>query len=214
MDKACLNGSDVVKMMQQAAADIKAQEAYLSDLDQALGDGDHGHNIAAGFQLLTVQLEPLVDQTPAEILKIAGRTLQNEMGGASGSIFGSFFKGCAKGVIDLEVLEVEHLPQLLESGLALVEKRGKAVAGDKTLVDSLIPALVAAHSAANEPNSLVTTLQKIALAAQQGAEATAEMEAKKGRAKFLGARSIGHQDAGATSMSIILTAWAKAVREV
>ncbi|MFK7805766.1 MAG: dihydroxyacetone kinase subunit DhaL [Anaerolineae bacterium] len=197
---------DLIHAMQEA---IEANRDNLSALDAATGDGDHGVNLATAAKLAANEVKTLEDPTPADVMKKVGSTLINDMGGASGAIFGSFFRGGSKAIKEVDQLGLDTFSAFAEAGLVMVQKRGKAQPGDKTLVDALHPAVAALKDGINSGSSLPKALAQAAEAAQAGAEKTAEMVAKFGRAKFLGERSIGHQDAGATSMALILTAWAE-----
>lgn len=131
----------------------------------------------------------------------------NDMGGASGMVFGAFFRGCANAVKDIKALTRQDIGQMLSAALAYVEKRGKVQPGDKTMVDALAPAVSAYKDAINNGLGLQDALGSAADAAKAGALSTVEMVAKVGRAKFLGERSLGHQDAGATTMALLFSAW-------
>lgn len=204
-----LSGQDCVELIEAMQKTIEANRDNLSALDAATGDGDHGVNLATAAEFALNAVQGLNDPTPAEVMKIVGSTLINDMGGASGAIFGSFFRGGSKAIKDDEQLGLTEFCAFAEAGLAMVQKRGKAHSGDKTLVDALYPAVVVLQDGVKNGSDLPETLSMAAEAAQAGAENTAAMVAKFGRAKFLGERAIGHQDAGATSMALILTAWAE-----
>ena len=187
---------------------IEANRDYLSALDSATGDGDHGVNLTSALELAVPAVEGLDHPSPADVMKTVGSILINDMGGASGAIFGSFFRGGSKAIKEYDELGLEELLAFVEAGLAMVQKRGKAQTGDKTIVDTLHPAVVALKDGIKNNINLPEAMMNAAEAAQAGATKTAEMVAKFGRAKYLGERSLGHQDAGATSMALILKAWA------
>ena len=191
---------------------IRQHRDELSALDAALGDGDHGFNMDAAMQAAVAAIHHKAFETPAQLLMMVGNTLINEMGGASGIIFGSFFSGGGRAVKGRPALGLADLIAFFEHGTAKVQKRGKAKAGDKTVVDVLIPALAALQTAHDEEATITGAVQAAADAAQTGARSTKEMVAKHGRAKFLGERSVGHQDAGATSMALMLAAWAQTLK--
>ena len=166
---------------------ILENKAYLSDLDTAIGDGDHGNNLARGANALTEALETKNPETLTDLLKTTGMTLVSKVGGASGPLLGSAFISMAKASQDSEDLAV-----VLEAGLDGIQKRGKAVAGEKTMVDEWIP-VVEAVKAGNLTAALI----------DETVEKTKEMKATKGRASYLGERSIGHIDPGAMSSSYL-----------
>lgn len=203
-----LSGKDCVALIKAMQQTIEANRDNLSALDAATGDGDHGVNLATAAGLAVAAVEALNDPHPADVMKGVGKTLINEMGGASGAIFGSFFRGGSKAILDTDQLGLSEFYAFVKAGLAMVQKRGKARPGDKTLVDALYPAAEALQDGLKDEDRLVKALVRAAEEARNGAEKTAEMVAKFGRAKFLGERSLGHQDAGATSMALIFTAWA------
>lgn len=203
-----LSGKDCVGLIKAMQKTIEKNREMLSTLDAATGDGDHGFNLATAVTQVVNQVEQLDDPSPVAVMRMVGMTLINDMGGASGAIFGSFFRGGSKAIKELDRLDLKDLLTFSEAGLAAVQKRGKAQSGDKTLVDALSPAITALRDGVKKDFSLPEAMGLAAEAARHGAEKTAEMVAKFGRAKFLGDRAIGHQDAGATSMALILTAWA------
>jgi len=190
--------------MKRTASVIVAQQGYLSDLDAAIGDGDHGANLARGFTAVMAKLGTPAD--PAGLFKTVGMTLIGTVGGASGPLYGSFFIEMGKAAQGKPTLDAEAWPRVLAAGVAGVVARGKAQLGDKTMVDALTPAVAAMDGAAALPAALAAS----ARAAQQGAEATVPLVARKGRASYLGERSAGHLDPGAMSSAMILAALADA----
>jgi phosphoenolpyruvate---glycerone phosphotransferase subunit DhaL len=194
-----------------ARAMVERQEE-LSALDSTVGDGDHGVNMAMAFQEAARQVSQMESPTPEAVCRTAGRSIQNSVGGASGLLFGAFFVGASRTIKDKQHLTLADVAEMLAAGLAEVQKRGQAQPGDRTLVDALAPAITTAQAAVADNLSLDEALQRIAQAAHTGAEATRHMVAKHGRAKYLGERSRGFQDAGATSMAVMLSAWAEQVR--
>jgi dihydroxyacetone kinase-like protein len=192
---------------------INAACDQLTALDSKVGDGDHGVNMAAAMQAAAEQVRLLVDPTPEQVLKTTGTAVMNAMGGASGVIFGSFFRGGSRAVKGKTSLGLAEVSTMMSAGLAEVQKRGKAQPGNKTMVDALAPAVTAVQNALDDQLMLTAAITLAAEQAHIGAAATSNMVAQFGRAKFLGERSIGHQDAGATSMAIMLTAWANTIGE-
>lgn len=206
-----LNGRFWVTIIQAMAAAITEATAQLTELDSEVGDGDHGINMNAAMQAAAAQVAQLADPIPAQVLKTAGTAVMNEMGGASGVIFGSFFRGGGRAVRGKEALGLADVATFMLAGLAEVQKRGKAQPGDKTMVDALAAAVTAVQQALENNLTMAEAMDLAAKAATSGAESTRDMVAQFGRAKFLGNRSIGHQDAGATSMALMISAWANVV---
>lgn len=192
--------SPIIREWLKRAADVfNTERARLTQLDSDIGDGDHGENLARGFSAVLTKLPPEGD--PAALLKSAAMTLISTVGGASGPLYGSFFLEAAKASTGLTEITQADWARILEAAVKGVQSRGKALAGDKTMVDALLPAVEAARE-----GDLVSALQKSAAAAAEGAQATEPMIAKKGRASYLGERSIGHLDPGAVSSQLLLAA--------
>jgi dihydroxyacetone kinase-like protein len=171
----------------------------LTDLDAAIGDADHGINMDRGFAAVAADLK---DHPPADIaaaLKNTAMTLIRTVGGAAGPLYGTFFLRASSACAGSRELSAEAWVAAFSQGVEGVRQRGKAEPGDKTMLDALLPAAVAMQAALQEGCSLAETLRRGERAAQQGMAATIPLEARKGRASYLGERSIGHQDPGATS---------------
>jgi dihydroxyacetone kinase-like protein len=185
----------------------------LTHADQAIGDGDHGLAIQRGVQAAKAALEdmPSGDDVGA-VLSTFGLAMLNSMGGASGAIFGTLFRGGGSAVRGRDAFDAEALALFLEGGLAGVRERGQASVGDKTLVDALQPAAEAARAAA--AGSLASGLAAATAASEEGLERTRGMLATLGRARTLGDRALGHVDPGAMSFALLLGAWARLVREL
>lgn len=174
-------------------------KAYLTQLDSAIGDADHGINMDRGFTTVKADLAKTPPPDIGAILKTVAMTLIRTVGGASGPLYGTFFLRASTicpGKTDIDAAEVV---QIFEAGLEGIVQRGKARVEDKTMVDALTPAVNAMKQALQQGGDLKTILQKGAEAAEQGMKATIPLQARKGRASYLGERSIGHQDPGATS---------------
>lgn len=197
-----MNGSDFVALIQTLQQAMDAAQAELNTLDSALGDGDHGGALAAAFAEAADKVLALANPVPASVLQLTSQSLLNRMGGASGALYGTLFLRWSIAFKDRTEAALPDWQAALQSGLAGVMARGKAAPGDKTLVDALAPA-VAAFATAGD---LSSAFAAAAAAAEAGAEQTAGMVAKFGRAKFAGERAIGHVDAGARSMSILFSA--------
>ena len=194
-------------MFLQVVRRMKASQALLTQADQAIGDGDHGVGMARGFEAVRRKLEGKSFASLAELTSAIGTTLMASIGGAAGAVFGTWFRGGAKGLGERQALDSEALSLWLWDGLQAVKARGKASPGDKTMVDALEPAALGARECATAP--LDVALTAVAEAARQGMERTREMVAAVGKARPLGERSLGHPDPGAVSTYLILTAMAE-----
>ncbi len=180
----------------------------LIDLDRAIGDGDHGENMDRGFKAVVAKLDEGGIADVQGVLKLVASTLMSKVGGAAGPLYGTAFLRAAKSS-DGD-LDSQGVVAMIEGALDGIVSRGKATTGEKTMVDAWTPALEAAKAAAESGASPAATLRAAADAAAKGAEATIPLQATKGRASYLGERSIGHQDPGATSTAYILGAAADA----
>lgn len=198
------------KWLEEYAATLEEQKAYLTDLDSSIGDADHGTNMARGMSA-AVELEALNQGDLGALFKKVGMTLVSKVGGTSGPLYGTFFLRAAKEAGTATELDAAGLAAALRAGLTGVLDRGKAQLEDKTMVDALSPALDALDAALAAGQDLARAAAQAAVAGREGAEATTPMLAKKGRASYLGERSIGHQDPGATSSQYLLEALAKAL---
>jgi dihydroxyacetone kinase-like protein len=190
---------------------IAADKEELTDLDSAIGDGDHGVNMDRGMTAVLQMLSEEKPGTPADVLKRTGMTLVGKVGGASGPLYGTAFLRMAAAAGDADPLDAPVFAKVLRAGLDGVVARGKAQAGDKTMYDALAPAVDALDGALAAGRPLGEALQAAVRAAEQGRDATTPLVARKGRASYLGDRSAGHQDPGATSVTLLLTAAATAL---
>jgi dihydroxyacetone kinase-like protein len=196
----------VVAWIEAVAEVIKANKDYLTQLDSDIGDADHGTNMDRGFQAVLGKLPGVADKDIGTVLKTVGATLVSTVGGAGGPLYGTFFMQMgttANGKLELTLAD---WAAALEAGVSGVVMRGKANPGDKTMVDALTAALEALKTAAAEGATLPQALRRSATAAEQGMRATIDMVARKGRASYLGERSAGHQDPGATTTYLLLKA--------
>jgi phosphoenolpyruvate---glycerone phosphotransferase subunit DhaL len=184
---------------------VNAAKTELTKLDQAIGDGDHGANMSRG---LTAAVAKLSGDTPGDLLKSVGRTLISTVGGASGPLYGTAFREAGKALGDADPASDADLAAALRAGLDGILRLGKAEPGDKTMVDAWTPALAALDAALAE--GLPAAAAAAAKAAAEGTAATIPMQARKGRASYLGPRSVGHQDPGATSTTMLFEALARA----
>jgi dihydroxyacetone kinase-like protein len=198
--------------MNRAAAAIEAEADHLTQLDAAIGDGDHGINMMRGMRAVTAALadgDP--DAPPGTRLILAGKTLVSTVGGASGPLWGSALRHGGRALGDRREIDATALVEVLTAALAAVQDLGAAEPGDKTMVDALAPALSALRDGLEAGDPVDAAIAAAADAADEGARATTPMQARKGRASYLGARSIGHQDPGATSTAVLFAALQRAV---
>ena len=207
-----MNAQTITRWMEETASAIGESRDYLTQLDAAIGDADHGANMDRGFAAVVSALDGLGDQPPGRVLIAAGRTLISNVGGASGPLWGSALRGAGKQLGDDPEFGPGDLADALDAALAAVVELGAAEEGDKTMVDALAPAVRAYRSGVDDGGEVVAALDSAAAAAEEGMRATTPMLARKGRASYLGERSIGHQDPGATSAAIIVSALDRAVR--
>lgn len=207
-----LDAAWALRWIELAAADIAEQRDYLVDLDRAIGDGDHGENMDRGFKAAVEALEQTQPGSVAEVLKAVAKTLMSTVGGAAGPLYGTAFLRASKAAGDGE-LDGAGVAAVIAGVLDGIQARGKATTGEKTMVDAWTPALEAARAAAESGGDPAAVLEAAATAAEAGAAATEPMRATKGRASYLGERSIGHLDPGAVSTSLILRAAVRAAGE-
>ena len=203
----------VILWLKMFADAIAANREYLTQLDAAIGDADHGINMDRGFQAVHAKLPDLADQDIGAALKTVGMTLISTVGGASGPLYGTLFLEMGTVTLGKHELSLADWISALQAGMDGVVRRGKAALGDKTMIDSLLPALAALKAAAAEGTSSGDALRRSEQAAHQGMLDTIPLVARKGRASYLGERSSGHQDPGATSAHLLLAAAADAWSE-
>ena len=197
---------DVLTWIRASVAAIAEHKDRLTRLDADIGDGDHGSNMDRGFQAVLAKLPDIADKDIGAILKTVGMTLVSTVGGASGPLYGTFFLQLGSAASGKLELSLADWTAVLQAGVDGVVMRGKANLNDKTMLDTLIPALQALKDAAAQGAGLEAALRASARAAQEGMLATIPLVARKGRASYLGERSAGHQDPGATSSSLLLQA--------
>jgi len=190
----------------EIAAVVEAQRDHLTQLDSAIGDADHGINLARGFGAVQAALAQAATPTPGSVLLLTGSTLISKVGGASGPLYGTAFRRASKALGDEPEVDLPALAGALEAALSGVQKLGAAREGEKTMVDALAPAVSAFNKAVAEGASAGDALAALTDAADAGAQATISMQALKGRASYLGPRSVGHEDPGAASTALILHA--------
>ena len=196
----------ILNWLQAVAKTISENKDYLTELDAAIGDADHGINLDRGFKKVAEQLPQLATKDIGTILKTVSMTLISSIGGASGPLYGTFFLRASTTVMGKEELTPTELADLLQAGVAGVIQRGKANLGDKTMLDALSPAASIFTELVAEGNTIVDAVKQAVQAAETGMKQTIPLVALKGRASYLGERSAGHQDPGATSSFLILRA--------
>jgi dihydroxyacetone kinase-like protein len=211
---AVVRAATVNVWMSEAAEAIRAERDHLTQLDAAIGDGDHGVNMDRGFDAVGKALAAQDGSVPpGRLLILAGKTLVSTVGGASGPLWGTAFRQAGRALGDREDLDGPGLVEALDAAVTGVVDLGAAAPGDKTMIDALAPALDALREAVERELPLAEAVAAAAGAAEEGARATVPMQARKGRASYLGERSIGHQDPGATSSALILRALERAVEQ-
>jgi dihydroxyacetone kinase-like protein len=191
------------RWMTATAASVDREAERLTALDSPIGDADHGSNLQRGFAAVAATLEKEAPDTPGAVLTLAGRRLISTVGGASGPLYGTLLRRTGKALGDAGEVRAEQLVEALRAGVEAVMTLGGAAPGDKTMIDTLVPAVDALGSGFTAART----------AAEQGAQATTPLQARKGRASYLGERSIGHQDPGATSAALLIAALAEAAGE-
>lgn len=198
--------SCVIAFLLRAAELLRENRDYLTQLDSAIGDADHGVNMDRGFSKITSSIDSLKDKDVGSILKGCSMALVSSVGGASGPLYGTAFMSAAKALEGKDSISEEELLQALKSALEGIKSRGRAVEGEKTMIDAIAPALRAMEEKIHSGASLIEALRAAERAAEEGMKATIPMRATKGRASYLGERSVGHQDPGATSSYLLFRA--------
>ncbi|WP_410012383.1 dihydroxyacetone kinase subunit DhaL [Sodalis sp. C49] len=196
----------IVSWLQLCAEVFTEQRDFLTQLDSDIGDGDHGLNMNRGFNKVLEKLPSVADKDIGFILKNTGMTLLSSVGGASGPLFGTFFIRAAQSANAKQSLDLPALCQMLKEGVEGVVMRGKAEPGDKTMCDVWVPVVEQLEQDSRDHLALPDALRQAVERAQRALESTITMQARKGRASYLGARSIGHQDPGATSAMLMIQA--------
>jgi phosphoenolpyruvate---glycerone phosphotransferase subunit DhaL len=210
MTDTAVSSVSVTAWLEEASAAIAAEADHLTQLDSAIGDGDHGVNLTRGFRAVQDALAGNGD-APGRQLILAGKTLVSTVGGASGPLWGTALRRAGRALGDAATLDGPALADALDAALAGVVELGAAEPGDKTMVDALGPAVRALRAAVEAGAPLADAVARAAGAAAEGARETVPMLARKGRASYLGERSIGHEDPGAASTALIVAALARAV---
>jgi len=206
-----LTKAHIIAWLENTAEALHQNKEYLTELDSAIGDADHGINMDRGFQTVIQKKPEWQAADIGGILKSVGMILMSSVGGASGPLYGTFFLRSGMALASREELNGEDLLKLLSAGVEGILQRGRPVLGDKTMYDALAPALEALSVSLGNGEEDAIALGNAVRAAEAGMQATIPMQARKGRASYLGERSIGHQDPGATSSYLILKALQDAV---
>src|SRR5216684_557582 len=206
-----MDARTVTAWMGEIAASVRAERDHLVQLDSAIGDGDHGINMTRGFDAVVRALAAEDSAPPGKLLTLAGKTLVSKVGGASGPLWGTALRRAGRALGDAEEFGSDELTSALDAALAGVVELGAANEGEKTMVDALAPAVRALRESLAGGASLDDAVQAALAAGEEGMKATVPLQASKGRASYLGERSIGHQDPGATSTVLILRALELAV---
>jgi dihydroxyacetone kinase-like protein len=209
-----MTNEDVMRWLERVADVLHENRDYLTSLDSAIGDADHGINMDRGFTAVRGKFPTMTSMDIATQLRTVGSTLVSTVGGASGPLYGTAFLRAGGAVASKQELTPADVVALLDAFVGGIVARGKAHQGEKTMLDALMPALDAAKQSANDGGSLAEMTQRATAAAEDGMKATIPLLATKGRASYLGERSVGHQDPGATSSWLILRSLAETCQDM
>lgn len=201
-----IHRDQLLKIIEEITMVIGTNKQFLTDLDQAIGDGDHGINLDRGFRAIKDKVEAVKDRDCGTILKTVAMGLISTVGGASGPLYGTAFMKAGQVVANKMEISPEDAVKIMDEAIQGIMARGKAAQGDKTMLDALIPAHEALKASVESGEALISAIAKAVEAAEGGVAFTKTIAAKKGRANYLGDRSIGHQDPGATSSYLMLKA--------
>ncbi|WP_054200001.1 dihydroxyacetone kinase subunit DhaL [Clostridium baratii] len=199
-----MDSKKVIEILIKVSEKIDKNKEYLTELDAAIGDGDHGLNMSKGFNAVSDKLKAEEDDNIGNILKNTGMTLVSNVGGASGPLYGTAFMKASMALKDKNEIDINDFLGALKLALEGIKSRGKSTEGEKTMIDALSPAIKSMEDSIKNGDSYIEVLEKGKDAALEGVEFTKTIKATKGRASYLGDRSIGHQDPGATSCFYIL----------
>ncbi len=207
-----LSQNDIIRWIKTSATLIAENKDHLTDLDRAIGDADHGNNMDRGFKKVLAQLDGVKEKDIGSILKSVGMALISSVGGAAGPLYGTFFMQVANAVNAKQELSDTEVADFLLAGTHGLINRGKTKPGDKTIVDSLQPAVITLKEHIDAGEDIIEAMRQAVIRAEQGVQETIPLVARKGRASYLGERSAGHQDPGATSAYLILQALLEAIK--
>ncbi|MBU3109614.1 dihydroxyacetone kinase subunit DhaL [Clostridium gasigenes] len=199
-----INGIKVKEILNKIDFVLAENKLFLSELDAAIGDGDHGLNMNKGFNAVVEKIKTLPDEDISNIIKASGMALVSNVGGAAGPLYGTAFMKASMAIAKKTEIDINDFINMLEAALEGIKMRGKGVFGEKTMIDSLEPAVIEGKKALEKNSEAKEVLNVIKNSAENGMNETKKIIATKGRASYLGERSIGHQDAGSTSMYLIL----------
>jgi dihydroxyacetone kinase-like protein len=205
-----LDSAFVMRWIREAARGIHEQRDYLTQLDAAIGDADHGLNMDRGFTAALAAIEDGTGRPPGELLETIGTSLVLSVGGAAGPLYGSAIRQMGRALDSSGTFDAERLLLLLRAALEEIQRLGAAQVGDKTMVDALVPAIAAYERGLRAGDDLESAAARARAAAEEGMRSTVPLQARKGRASYLGPRSVGHQDPGATSTAILMAALERA----
>jgi dihydroxyacetone kinase-like protein len=206
-----MDATTITSWMREIETSVRAEKDHLVQLDAAIGDADHGTNMTRGFEAVVQALAADKGSPPGKLLVLAGRMLVSTVGGASGPLWGSALRSGGRVLGDHPSFDGPQLVDVLAAALASVKDLGTASLGDKTMVDALEPAVDTLRERIAAGDELSEAIDHAAAAAEAGMRATIPLQARKGRASYLGERSVGHQDPGATSTALIVRALQRAV---
>jgi dihydroxyacetone kinase-like protein len=209
-----VNSEEILKIIEGIAHGIIMNIDYLTTLDQAIGDGDHGINLGKGFRAVLEKLETLKGKDVGTILKSVGQILISNVGGAAGPLYGVAFIKAGEVVDGRNEVNLSDAVKMFETAEKGIVDLGKASIGDKTMLDAIHPAVLAIKKAKDQDKTLIEALEMSVKAAEEGAKSTIDMISKLGRSSYLGVRSKGHQDVGATSTYIILESALETLRKL
>jgi phosphoenolpyruvate---glycerone phosphotransferase subunit DhaL len=209
-----INASEVRKILEDIVSEIIRNKDYLTELDSVAGDGDHGVNLERGFLKVRSQLEQLKNTDIGSLLTVVGTTILSTVGGATGSLYGAAFIKAGSVCRGRTEIRAQDLPEIFNSCLSAMAELGGAKRGDKTMLDAMIPAAEAVSKVVGESIDIVYVLNAATKAAREGLESTKSMQAKKGRAMYLGDRTLGHYDVGAASLCLMLESCAKTLEKI
>ena len=201
-----ITSEKTIEILKAMAARIEAEKDYLTELDNEIADGDHGVNMAKGFNAVVPKIEAMAGKDIGFLLKTTGMTLVSTVGGSAGPLYGTAFMKAGAALKDKMEIDGKDLVAAVEAAIGGIKMRGKATTGEKTMLDAICPAYDALKESIEAGEDLKTALTKAVAAARAGVEYTKTIKATKGRASYIGDRSIGHQDPGATSSLYMMEA--------
>lgn len=201
----------LIEIIRKIGEKIAVEKEFLTELDNVIGDGDHGINMARGFEEVEKKLPDMADKDIGAALKMVGMTLVSKVGGASGPLYGTAFMKAGAALEGKKEMDLQDFLQALQAAVDGVMMRGKSTTGEKTMLDAMEPARKAIQTMSDEGKSAAEAMAAGVKAAEEGVEYTKGIIATKGRASYLGERSIGHQDPGATSFTMMLAVMAEAL---